>query len=144
MSVTRPSPLLEAAMRRVFEPAVLMGGGDDAHVVQAAVDAFHAAARRGQHSPQPVSEMSNTTEQGTSDFEAPFDPAFAIVREQFTYQQPSPDQVKRMAELRDKARELAMLILTSCPPSADRTSSVRYLRNAIMFANASIVLEGKA
>lgn len=61
----------------------------------------------------------------------------------FTYQSPKPEHVEAMKAIRARACELAQTIVDKCPPSADRTAAIRKLREAVMTANASIVLEGK-
>lgn len=60
----------------------------------------------------------------------------------FTYHAPKGDQSQRYEAIRTKARELAEVIVASCPQSADRTAAIRKLREAVMTANASIALEG--
>lgn len=60
----------------------------------------------------------------------------------FTYHSPTPDQLPKYQALRDKAKELALLIAEVCPPSADRTDAIRSLSNCIMTANASIARNG--
>jgi len=61
----------------------------------------------------------------------------------FTYHSPTADQVDRMKKIREKAFELATLIEKSCPVATalgDVTISIQKVREAVMFANASIVL----
>ncbi len=60
----------------------------------------------------------------------------------FEYHRPSEDQVDRYTEIREKAKELARVILTLCPPCADRSAAIRKVREAMMTANASIALHG--
>jgi len=53
------------------------------------------------------------------------------------------DQVWKIpyyAEVRKVARELAEVILRTCPDCADRTAALRKLRETVMTANASIAL----
>lgn len=71
------------------------------------------------------------------------DPMLVQVEHQFTYQTPTPGQVEAMKDLRECGKLLAKAIVELCPPSADRTVAVRHVRDAIMIANASIVLGGK-
>ena len=61
----------------------------------------------------------------------------------FVYHAPSHEQTVSYNILREKARELAHLIVSECPPSADRTHAIRCLRDAIMWANASIACGGR-
>lgn len=56
----------------------------------------------------------------------------------FIYHSPTSDQPERYEKIRNKAKELAMIIFESCPDSADRTTAIRKLREAVMTANASI------
>jgi len=63
------------------------------------------------------------------------------IDEWFTYHAPKGDQPQRYVTLRDKAKELAIVIALCCPSSADRTSALRKLRECVMTANASIALE---
>jgi len=60
----------------------------------------------------------------------------------FSHHDPSEDQVDRYNEIREKAKELARVILALCPPCADRTAAIRKVREAVMTANASIALHG--
>lgn len=62
----------------------------------------------------------------------------------FSYHAPSLDQLPKYNMLRSVARDFARCILDTCPPSADRTAALRKVREAVMTANASIALEGKA
>jgi hypothetical protein len=61
----------------------------------------------------------------------------------FTYHKPSEDQVERMEVLRIHARVLMREVLDSCPDNPERFTAVQKLRETIMWANASIVLDGK-
>lgn len=56
----------------------------------------------------------------------------------FSYHAPNSTQVPRYEELRNKAKELANLILQYTPSSADQTAAIRKLRECIMTANAAI------
>lgn len=64
----------------------------------------------------------------------------------FTYQDPDaskdPEEMKiRYRVLRREARAFAKLIVDLCPASSDRTTAVRTVREALMWANAAIALE---
>lgn len=59
----------------------------------------------------------------------------------FTYHSPKGDQPERYQILREKAKQLAYLILEHAPESADRTAAIRKLRECVMTANASIACE---
>ena len=61
----------------------------------------------------------------------------------FTYR--PPNEVEKVAYLaiREKAKELAFLIINYTPPSADQTAAIRALRSAVWQANAAIACQGK-
>lgn len=61
----------------------------------------------------------------------------------FSYHAPTPDQVKRYAEINAASKALARIIIENCPPSADRTAALRKVRDARMTANASIACGGQ-
>jgi hypothetical protein len=63
-------------------------------------------------------------------------------REIFSYHAPTETQIESMKKIRGAALFLAETIITECPASADRTTSIRKIREAVMTANASIVLDG--
>lgn len=65
----------------------------------------------------------------------------AAIDELFTYHSPTPEQIEKLALVRNTARELADVIVMACPRSADRSAAIRKLRDAVMTANASIVLQ---
>lgn len=56
----------------------------------------------------------------------------------FTYHALKGNQGDRYIAIRDKAKELAVLIVASTPSSADQTAAIRKLRECVMTANASI------
>ena len=56
----------------------------------------------------------------------------------FTYHPPVGTQQDRYVAIRDKAKDLAILIIANTPSCADQTASIRKLREAIMIANAAI------
>lgn len=70
-------------------------------------------------------------------------PSRADVERWFTYQPPSRDDVPKLTKIRDKARELALVIHEETPPSADQSAALRQLREAVMTANAAIVVGKK-
>lgn len=67
--------------------------------------------------------------------------AHEVLKEQFTYHAPRPDQIPRYQELRDAGRVLAEAIAACCPPCADTSAAIRKVREAVMTANAAIALE---
>lgn len=56
----------------------------------------------------------------------------------FTYHAPHGDQPERYVAIRDKAKELAALILEKCPESRERSVALTELETATFWANASI------
>jgi hypothetical protein len=65
------------------------------------------------------------------------------LEEIFTYHAPEPDQVPRYERLREAALEFASAICEEAPPCADRTAAIRFVREAVMTANAAIALKGR-
>lgn len=65
------------------------------------------------------------------------------VDEVFTYHAPDAGQQAALEAVRDKAKELAQTILELTPPCADQQAALRSLREAVMTANAAIVLNGR-
>lgn len=59
----------------------------------------------------------------------------------FSYHAPTGDQPERYNAIREKAREMAHVIVDNTPESADQTAAIRKLRECVMTANASIALE---
>lgn len=60
----------------------------------------------------------------------------------FTYHAPKDGQPAQYQAIRDKALELAEVIVANTPQSADQTAAIRLLREAVMTANAAIALDG--
>ncbi len=60
------------------------------------------------------------------------------VQRTFTYHPPKPDQQPRYAAIRDKAKELALLLIEVTPESREQSLALTHLEEAVMFANASI------
>lgn len=61
----------------------------------------------------------------------------------FSYHSPDLQQTMAYAELRNKAKELAILIEKLVPPGADCSAAMRLLRESLMTANAGIALGGR-
>ena len=59
------------------------------------------------------------------------------IESDFTYHAPKADQPERYVALREKAKELAYLILLSTPPSREQSLALTNLELAIFWANAS-------
>jgi len=58
----------------------------------------------------------------------------------FTYHSPKDDQPGRYATIREQGRVLAQLILDNCPDHKDRDKAIDKIREAVMWANASIAI----
>lgn len=58
----------------------------------------------------------------------------------FTYHAPHGDQTERYGELRAAAKAFAELVVTRCPESRERSIALTRVREAIMWANASIAI----
>ena len=56
----------------------------------------------------------------------------------FTYHAPKEGQSQKYQQLRDAAKELAFLIVDSCPDSRERALAITKLEESVMWANASI------
>lgn len=56
----------------------------------------------------------------------------------FTHHPPTHAQVEQYNTLRMAAFQFAKIIRDTCPPSADTTTAIRKVREAVMIANASI------
>lgn len=61
----------------------------------------------------------------------------------FTYHKPFGTQPERYIELRDKAKELALLIQKDCPESREKSLALTNLQQTTMWANASIAINEK-
>lgn len=57
----------------------------------------------------------------------------------FTYHAPSAEQVQRMRDIRDHAKNLSCRLDCSCPPSRELSEAQTALEQVIMWANAAIV-----
>jgi len=60
----------------------------------------------------------------------------------FTYHAPKPGQPEIYSSIRDKAKELAILINSVCPESREKSLAFTDLENAVFWANASIARAG--
>jgi hypothetical protein len=61
----------------------------------------------------------------------------------FTYHSPNEQQQVAYKAIREKAKEMAQVIVNNTPPSADQTAAIRKLRECVMTANAAIACQGK-
>lgn len=62
----------------------------------------------------------------------------------FTFQPPTPEKVERYNEIRERAFDLARSIVLHCPEGPDREIAVQKVREAVMWANASIATDNAA
>lgn len=56
----------------------------------------------------------------------------------FVYNQPDGDEPQRYEAIRGSARRMAMVLTTVAPDNDDRARALDHLREAVMWANASI------
>jgi hypothetical protein len=61
----------------------------------------------------------------------------------FSHHAPTPEQAAAYVAIRAAARAFADVIVAHTPPSADQSTAVRKLREAVMAANASIACGGR-
>lgn len=59
----------------------------------------------------------------------------------FTYHPPNLFQIGQMADIREAAKLLANAIVRNVPEGPDQSAAIRKVREAVMTANAGIVLE---
>jgi hypothetical protein len=64
------------------------------------------------------------------------------LEEYFNYHTPTPEQSNALFHIRVAALEFATVINEHVPDGADKTASIRKLRECVMTANQAIVLEG--
>jgi predicted ABC-type ATPase len=64
------------------------------------------------------------------------------VDEIFTYHAPDEGQQANLEAVRFYAKQLAHAILNEVPACADQQAAIRHVREAVMTANAAIVLKG--
>ena len=70
----------------------------------------------------------------------PSDQDLAKIEHIFTYHAPKGDQPERYVALREKAKELAMLMVQSCPASRELSLALTQLQLSFMLANSSIAV----
>lgn len=56
----------------------------------------------------------------------------------FSYHKPKAGQPERYEEIREKAKELGLIIAADCPDSSEKGQALNSLREVVMWANASI------
>jgi hypothetical protein len=60
------------------------------------------------------------------------------LRNRFTYHPPRPGQPERYQRIRDRARELALLVDGDCPDSREKSLALTSLEEVVICANAAI------
>lgn len=60
------------------------------------------------------------------------------IESNFTYHPPKDGQPERYQTIREKAKELAMLIDAECPKSREQSVAMTHLETAVFWANAAI------
>ncbi len=63
-----------------------------------------------------------------------------MVEEMVGYHQPTPQQVDKITNIRIATETLIIAIAQNCPECADRSAAIRKAREAMMTANAAIVV----
>lgn len=65
-----------------------------------------------------------------------------ILAELFQYHPPTDVTLPKFAAINQAAKNFAEVVLSNCPPSADRSDAIRKIREARMTANAAVALNG--
>lgn len=60
----------------------------------------------------------------------------------FKYHAPTPEQLVHYEKIRSAAKEFCKVILENTPSSQDQDQVIASIRQAVMFANASVALGG--
>lgn len=60
------------------------------------------------------------------------------IENNFVYHAPKSDQLQRYTDIRNKAKEFALMIDELCPDSREKSLAITKLEECIMWANASI------
>ena len=61
----------------------------------------------------------------------------------FSYHSPNESQIEKLQKVRESAKLFAQAILDLTPGCVDQQTALYKVREAMMFANASIVLHGE-
>lgn len=62
------------------------------------------------------------------------------VEDVVTYHKPLDLQIENISAVREAVKNLILVIMRNCPASPDRSAAIRKAREAMMTANASIVV----
>lgn len=60
------------------------------------------------------------------------------IKRDFTYHAPKPGQAERYTQIREKAKEFALLIANTTPASREQSLALTELDKSVFFANAAI------
>lgn len=60
------------------------------------------------------------------------------ITRRFTYHAPTPDQIPRYEEIRNKAKDFALFLHETCPGGPELDQAIDLIDMAVMRANASI------
>jgi hypothetical protein len=74
----------------------------------------------------------------------PWPPLFDSIEDLFTYHPPQGDEPEQYTRIRAAAKTFAYILLANCPAGPDRAFAIRQIREAVMFANASIATRNAA
>lgn len=80
---------------------------------------------------------------GFTDETGQFGPGAGEIEEMFTFQQATALEIEKMARIRADAMMLARTIVMEGPPDYARSIAIQKVREAVMWANAGIMLSGK-
>ena len=61
----------------------------------------------------------------------------------FTYHAPTDDLIPKYHEIREAGLAFARVIAKNCPDGADKSTAIRTVREAVMWANAAVACCGK-
>ena len=70
-------------------------------------------------------------------------PTNDLLEHWFTYHPPTAEDIPRYKEIRKAGLSFARVVDNCCPNSADKTTAIRKIREAVMTANAAIACCGK-
>lgn len=64
------------------------------------------------------------------------------LEEVMTYHAPTPEQQMKYAAIKEAAIAFAAVLLDQCPPCADTSAALRCVREAKIWANSAVALNG--
>jgi hypothetical protein len=66
------------------------------------------------------------------------------ITDQFTYHPPKPEDMAKFTAIREAALKFALVIAENTKECSEQYTAINKTREAVMWANAAIALEGKA